>query len=148
LILEIGDSIFSSNSIIEVNRLQEVTDRDSLKLKEDDIGIALQISAKTLKGVEYKAKPVMVVRGNRLFSLDDEIPELGLKFSFKNIDPENQKITILLYEKNKNAGDFIIMQAIVFPYINLLWLGCVIMIIGTFIAIINRIRKPKTTDSL
>lgn len=35
------------------------------------------------------------------------------------------------------------MEAIIFPYINVLWMGCIIMIIGTVIAIVERIRKSR-----
>jgi cytochrome c-type biogenesis protein CcmF len=45
-------------------------------------------------------------------------------------------------EKPKKK-DYIILKAIVFPYINLLWGGCIIMIIGTVIAIFNRIQQSK-----
>ena len=46
-------------------------------------------------------------------------------------------------EKLANNKDFIVMKAFVFPYINVLWLGCIIMAIGTGIAIRERIRIFK-----
>jgi len=39
------------------------------------------------------------------------------------------------------------MEAYVFPFINVLWLGCLIMAIGTTIAIIERVRKLKIQSS-
>jgi len=36
--------------------------------------------------------------------------------------------------------DFVILKAIVFPYINVLWSGIIIMFLGTAIAIRNRVR--------
>jgi cytochrome c-type biogenesis protein CcmF len=38
-----------------------------------------------------------------------------------------------------------VMEAYVFPYINILWLGCLVMAFGTFIAIVERVRKLKHT---
>jgi cytochrome c-type biogenesis protein CcmF len=32
----------------------------------------------------------------------------------------------------------------IFPFINILWLGCIVMVIGTFIAIIERIKTTKS----
>jgi cytochrome c-type biogenesis protein CcmF len=91
-----------------------------------------------LDGDNYKALAIMVIRGNQLFSIEDEMKELGLKIGFAGINPDTEKLTILLSEKNKNAGDFIIMQAIVFPYINVLWIGCIVMVLGSLIAVYQR----------
>ena len=143
VVLAVNDSMFSSNSIIVIESLREITNKDSLKLKEEDIAIAARISAANLSGRKYYAKPVLVIRGNRLFSLEDDIDELGLRFAFKKIDPDTQQLTLHFSEKNSNSGDFIIMQAIVFPYINILWIGIIVMIIGTIIAVINRIQQNR-----
>jgi cytochrome c-type biogenesis protein CcmF len=71
------------------------------------------------------------------------INELGLQFTFGKINPENGKIEIAVQEKKSNNRDFIVMQAMVFPFINILWIGCIIMGFGTFLAIIERIKKNK-----
>ena len=42
-----------------------------------------------------------------------------------------------------NNKDFIVMEAYVFPFINILWLGCLIMAVGIIISIIERIRVIK-----
>ncbi len=52
------------------------------------------------------------------------------------------------YTQHKdNFADFIVMRAIVFPQINVLWIGCIIMIIGTIIAIIERRRVNRKTSA-
>jgi cytochrome c-type biogenesis protein CcmF len=145
--MSIGDSLFSSNSIIKLINFERQLDKDSLKLKTNDIALGVNISATTLEGKSYQARPVMVIRGNQLFSIDDEIEELGIKFGFAGIDTETEKLTILLSEKNANKGDFVIMQAIIFPYINVLWLGCIIMVLGSLIAVYNRVNKKRNTKN-
>lgn len=144
---QIGDSLFSSNSVILFESFARKINKDSLHLEETDIALGINVKAKTLEGIQYKAQPIMVIRGNRIFTIEDEIEELGLKFGFSGINPENGMLSILLSEKNKNAGDFIIMQAIIFPYINVLWIGCIIMVLGTLVAVRNRIRTNKSKKS-
>ena len=46
-------------------------------------------------------------------------------------------------EKLSNNKDFIVMEAYVFPFINILWLGCLIMAVGIIISISERIRVIK-----
>ena len=45
-----------------------------------------------------------------------------------------------------NKKDFIIMKAIIFPGINILWMGCILMIIGSLLAVRKRIRKNSTVQ--
>ena len=142
--LQIGDSIFSSNAVIVIESFDRNIDLEALSLNEDDIALGLNILAKNLKGESYKARPVMVIRGNRVFGIADEIDEFGLKFNFSGVDPDSEKLSILLSEKNANAGEFVIMQAIVFPYINVLWIGCIVMVLGSILAVVQRIRTDKS----
>ena len=93
--------MFTSNSIIQLTNFERNIDKESLNLKEDDIALGVNISAKTLEGQNYQATPIMVIRGNRVFSIEDEIEELGIRFSFSGIDPDVEKLTILIEEKNK-----------------------------------------------
>ena len=62
---------------------------------------------------------------------------------FWKINPDEGTIEITMSEKLSNNKDFIVMEAYVFPFINLLWLGCLIMAVGIIIAIIERIRVIK-----
>ncbi len=145
-LVKIGDTLFATNSIIIVREVIKDIDLEGNNLQPDDIAVGLKLEAMNVKGRVYEASPILVIRQNRLFSISDEVEELGLKFNFKKINPELGEFTILKQEKSSNASDFIIMQAIVFPYINILWIGCIIMTLGSIIAVINRIRFPKLTS--
>src|SRR5207248_9974265 len=89
----------------------------------------------------WHAEPVFVIKNFEIFSKESAIDELGLKFAFNKIDPGTGKIDILVQEKKSNKKDFIIMKAIIFPGINILWTGCFFMIFGSVLAIRNRIKK-------
>ena len=142
--LSMGDSLFTSNSVVKLVDFERKIDKKKFNLDSTDIALGLNITAKPLGGKIYSAMPIMVIRGNQIFSIEDDIDELGLEFRFHGVNPETEKLTVLLAEKNANAGDFVIMQAIVFPYINILWLGCIIMFLGTLVAVINRVRTNNS----
>jgi cytochrome c-type biogenesis protein CcmF len=80
------------------------------------------------------------VQNNQAVSYDAMVEEAKMKFSFKGVDPAKGTISIETSEKD-NSGEFIIMKAIVFPWINLVWAGTIIMIIGFMIAIVRRIQE-------
>jgi cytochrome c-type biogenesis protein CcmF len=88
----------------------------------------------------YDAMPMYGVQDNKAQSFDAIVDEVKLRFSFKGVDPQKGTIQLETAEKDE-SGDFIIMKAIVFPWINLVWAGTIIMIVGFMIAIVNRLNK-------
>jgi cytochrome c-type biogenesis protein CcmF len=84
--------------------------------------------------------PLYVLRGNTTFAVKDELTDMGLQFSFWKIEPETETFHIQVREKATKAGDFIIMKAIIFPGINILWIGALLMAIGTGIAVWTRVK--------
>ena len=63
------------------------------------------------------------------------------QFMFWKIDPATGKIELSVQEKKSNIKDYVVMQAMIFPYINILWMGCIIMFLGTLLAIWERIKR-------
>jgi len=70
------------------------------------------------------AEPLFVLRNSSYIeSIPSELEDKGVKFQFTEIRPEEGKVTIQVAEKEENLRDFIVMQAIMFPWINILWVG-------------------------
>jgi cytochrome c-type biogenesis protein CcmF len=44
------------------------------------------------------------------------------------------------YKQPSAANDYVVMKALVFPYINVLAIGTVVMALGTLLALISRLR--------
>jgi cytochrome c-type biogenesis protein CcmF len=133
-----GDSIFASNAIIILDSLSA---RMNKNVQSGDIEVTANLRVLDVEKV-YEAKPLFAIRNNTIETPSPvKVEPLGLQFMFWKISPETGSVEISLQEKKSNKRDYIVMQALVFPYINILWGGCIIMVIGTFIAIVERIRK-------
>ena len=139
--MKIGDTLFATNSIIILDQLVKDIDRSKHQLNDSDIVVGADLRVIDINSQTYHAVPLYIIKGNYLMPEDASVDALGLKFAFTKINTENGKIDITLLEKKANNKDFIIMKAIIFPAINVLWLGCVIMIIGTVLAIAQRLKK-------
>ncbi|MFY9308355.1 MAG: cytochrome c biogenesis protein CcsA [Bacteroidia bacterium] len=137
-----GDTIFSSNAIIIFDSLSTNVDKAQLGISKDDIavGASLRVLDITKK---YEATPMYVIHENKIQPIASKVDELGLQFMFWKINPSNGTIEISLQEKKENVRDFIVMQAMIFPYINILWIGCIVMVIGTVLAILERIKRNR-----
>ncbi|MCW3084336.1 MAG: cytochrome c biosis factor [Bacteroidetes bacterium] len=135
-----GDTIFSSNAIIIFDSLSTQFDKTSYHLEKDDIAVMAHISVLDVNK-KYQATPVYIIHNNSVQPIASKVDNLGLQFMFWKINPEDGKVDFSVQEKKSNIRDYIVMKAMIFPYINILWMGCIIMAIGTFLAIWARIRR-------
>ncbi|HLP94034.1 MAG TPA: cytochrome c biogenesis protein CcsA [Saprospiraceae bacterium] len=116
-----------------------------------DIAVAAGLEITAPDGRQAKAAPVYLIRENQPFSLKDEAPELGLHFRFENIDPKNGVLTIGVAEtpagqpgipveiaENAARSDYIVLEAIIFPGINLVWVGSLMMLLGLAVGLWRR----------
>lgn len=101
------------------------------------------LSVTTMTNEVYTASPVYSLGPDGETREDAIIDELGLKFRFQEADPESGKIIIQGWKLKKAEDNFIIIKAIVFPHINILWLGCITLALGSFIAVFQRLRKNR-----
>ncbi|MGZ4118380.1 MAG: hypothetical protein ACXVPY_12900, partial [Bacteroidia bacterium] len=138
--LKKGDTIFSSNAIIIYDSLSTHFDKTPYNLDEKDIAVKAHFRVLDITK-KYEATPLYVIHNNAVQPISSKVDELGLQFMFWQIDPEKGNIQISLQEKKSNIRDFIVMQAMIFPCINILWTGCIIMAIGTLLSIWERIRR-------
>jgi cytochrome c-type biogenesis protein CcmF len=137
----IGDTIFASNAFVIIDSIRTNIGKEQYQKNDSLLEVTAVLRAVDAQSRNYQALPKYVIKNNFVFPKESEIDALGLKFVFSKINPEQGTIEIVMSEKLSNAKDFIVMEAYVFPYINILWLGCIIMAIGTGIAIAERIRK-------
>ncbi len=139
--IKVGDTLSASNSLIVLTGLNKNIDKKALLLNDDDLAVEAQLSIIDINKKVRNANPVFIIKGNTPYTKDAVLNELGLKFIFANILPDENKITLNVFEKKSNSKEFVIMKAIIFPQINILWMGCLLMIIGTLIAIRKRFKK-------
>jgi cytochrome c-type biogenesis protein CcmF len=146
----VGDTFMTSNSFVVIEGLNKDIDRAALQLGDSDVAVSAQLKVEDINKNVYYTQPVFVIKNFEMYSKESTLDTLGLQFAFQKIDPATGKIDIAVRERKNNKKPFIIMKAIIFPGINILWMGCVLMIIGSILAIRKRIKqiresaKPKT----
>ncbi|MEQ8324426.1 MAG: cytochrome c biogenesis protein CcsA [Vicingaceae bacterium] len=143
-VLSKGDSEVFAPYLMTLRTVSTEVDRDSLKLTGSDIAIKAVCAMDDMHGKITVLEPILVIRDNRIFYIHGESAALGVRLSLVNVNPEDGSMTII-YEKDQNKKeDFIIMKAVIFPYINVLWIGCLIMILGIALSIYNRISRNRS----
>jgi cytochrome c-type biogenesis protein CcmF len=140
------DTLFASNAIVVLESFKSDVSEEQYKKNDSSIWITAVLKVYDInKKVSY-AYPKYHLVNMHVEPVADSIPELGLRFSFWKInpdekDPDNTTVEIMLSERKNNQKDFIVMEAYMFPFINVLWLGCIVMVFGTGLAVWQRIKS-------
>lgn len=145
--LKVGDTITTRNQMIVLDGLNKYIDKEKYGLAPLDLAIAANLKIIDRDFNEAKASPVFVLKEKGIESTIERMDEQGLIIQFAKIDPANEVFTFNIKEVQQAKDDFVIMKAIRFPFINVLWLGCFVMIFGTVLAIIHRIKLLSKSKS-
>jgi cytochrome c-type biogenesis protein CcmF len=162
------DTVITPNFKIILDTIELVMPEEYEKymLSKNDVACKVKMKFYSIydrAGTEFIAEPLLI-RRDAITHIPDfyESKELNMKvgvednlelfrFLIQNLPTakgeisENEKIKLEDIEVRFGLAnkEFIVLQAIVFPYINLLWIGILIMMIGTAMAIIYRVKRTK-----
>ena len=140
-----GDTLYSTNCFIVYKGLRSLSAIDTTK-PADQLRLDLEglFIIGDMKGNRYEAKPGLSIVNNAYEPFPAFNEETGVKVEMVSINAEERKVEVSILQKIESAGnDFIIMKAIVFPGINLLWIGCLLMVIGSGMAVVARVKKRE-----
>jgi cytochrome c-type biogenesis protein CcmF len=141
-----GDTISASNALVYFEGLTQDISREALGLGPNDIAVGAVLKIADVNKKVHNAMPVFMIKNNIVLTKEALVEELGLKINFSKINPETGKIDLEISEKKNNKREFIIMKAIIFPHINILWTGCILMALGSFMAIRKRFGDLKKAE--
>jgi cytochrome c-type biogenesis protein CcmF len=133
--VNIGDTFFLNDYVAKLDRIEPIEQIEGTTIDENDIAVKAIIKVQG-EYDEYLAEPIFMIR-NREFvgRIDDHVQDLAFRVSIQNILPEENAILLATQTTQK---DWIIMEAVKKPWINLLWLGTFLLTIGFTVAISRR----------
>ena len=145
-----GDTAITSGSFVVLKRINPNPSAVNYVPATGDIAASAQLEIIDVKGKKYNAEPIYYIRNSTENTIIAEVEEMNMTIKFEKILPDKGKIKLAIIERNRPV-DFIILKAIIFPFINLLWLGCLIMTFGFIISVVHRyqqgrIRKSKSNE--
>ena len=140
--MAIGDSAIYNRHFVILDSLALDPNRSRYEDGQPmNLALVAFLTVINVNGERFSAQPAYLVEGNEV-TLEESIVEAsGLKFRFDDVNPDNGKVKLKAFTDVSEEKEFIVMKAVIFPYINLLWLGCIIMIIGTVMAIRKRVQR-------
>lgn len=134
-----GDQFHVADYVTYFDGAEVLKEIEGYALQEGDVAVKANLRILDYD-VEKLMTPTFIIRNNQVGKLSVIDEELGLKISLENILPEQNKF---VFKVNQYQKDYVVMKAIVKPYINVLWIGTIIMLIGFNVAMVRRFDEFK-----
>lgn len=96
-------------------------------------------------GKTVEATPIYRIdKDNRVTIKDHYIDDLHTSVAFVGVNTETGKVNVQVQERVNPPDDIVVIQAIQKPWINLLWLGTLVLTLGFGVAMVRRIRENRS----
>lgn len=140
--IKINDTIVFSNGFMKLNEV-EIKKQDGNQQK-----LVFHFIGKNWQQQELHLKPELLIKGTEIYSFSDSnmVEKISIKF-LKINDVAKSEFTFNVIDKNQDNAKTITIKINVFPYINLLWMGAIILVLASLVnAFLNRkfLKPPKT----
>ncbi len=136
--MNFGDTAFYSNGIFVLDTV--INNPNAAKTADGGIpqfALTAKISITSKDNKHFHANPMLtLIDSNFINHIDDTVYAQNLYVRFMGVD-DNKKVLIGIKESDKLI-DYVTVKAFIFPMINLVWLGLVIMAAGIILSMLQR----------
>ena len=133
-----GDTAYYSKGYLILNQVVKNPNNDKFHFTQNDAALMADITLVTQDSMRYKAYPLIQIdmQTQNAVQIDDTVYAQNVYLKFAGV-ADGQKVKIGIKESEKII-DFVTIKAYLFPYINLVWLGLLVMAIGLVMSMIKR----------
>jgi cytochrome c-type biogenesis protein CcmF len=136
-----GDTLYYSKGLVVLNKVSLNPPNEKYNFSAADTALMLDVTVISKDGRQYKAMPGILVENGQTMSLSDTVMSQSLIVRLDRLkDYKTGEFEIGLKE-TAAVLDFVTLKAYEFPFINLLWLGIIIMTIGFVMSMIQRSKR-------
>ncbi|MEO6220845.1 MAG: cytochrome c biogenesis protein CcsA [Ginsengibacter sp.] len=139
--LGINDTAFYSKGFLVLNGVLKNPQNEKFNFKPTDTALVADITVYGQDSTKHKAYPALTISNQQINFIDDTIISQNLYLNLSGL-VNNEKFKIALKESEK-LTQFITLKAYVFPYINLVWAGLLIMACGFIVSITRRLKAAN-----
>jgi cytochrome c-type biogenesis protein CcmF len=135
--MNLKDTLVIEKSFLILDDVKTTMENDDV----NNASIVAHFKILSMKSGELETEIKYEIVNGELTQTDGIIAPLDLKLRFEGVAADSQAINVGIYEKQQ---DYIVMKAIIFPYIGVLWFGITLMFSGLTYAIMRRtMRRAK-----
>jgi cytochrome c-type biogenesis protein CcmF len=130
----LGSEFFINDYVAVFESVEQIQNLPNVTLGPEDVAIKAKVR---IQGEydSYLAEPIYIIKDRMAGRVPYVVNDLGAKISILDIQPENDQFT---FGVNTTQKDWIIIEAVEKPWINVLWTGTLLLVIGFIVAIFRR----------
>jgi cytochrome c-type biogenesis protein CcmF len=132
-----SQEFFANDYVGILESVDRVYNIMGVELTDQDVAVKAKVRLQGEKG-DYVAEPVFLIRDKMVGRIPDDVSDLGIRITLMNIHPETGEFSLGINTRQK---DWVVIKAMEKPYINVLWIGTLILMVGFGIAMSRRIRE-------
>jgi cytochrome c-type biogenesis protein CcmF len=135
--VKLSQEFFANDYVTILESVDRILEVEGVPLGKQDVAVKAKIRVQGEHG-DYVAEPIFLIKDKMVGRIPYEIKDLGLRFSLLNIHPENGQFTVGINTRQK---DWVVIKAMEKPYINILWIGTLVVMVGFGVAMTRRFRE-------
>ncbi|MBL0358016.1 MAG: hypothetical protein IPP72_14550 [Chitinophagaceae bacterium] len=132
-----GDTIFYSKGYMVFNKAIKNPETNKFNIHPTGPNVIADLTITAQDSTQYHATPMILVDSLGIQQIDDTVYAQNLFVKFAGVIPDQNKIVIGVKEADTMI-DFVTLKAYIFPYINLVWIGLILMGVGFIMSMVNR----------
>ncbi|RYD58687.1 MAG: hypothetical protein EOP56_03620 [Sphingobacteriales bacterium] len=137
-----GDTVYLSSSYIVFHGFNTEVQNPNYKPANGDIAVTARLGVYDLQGKTKELNPVYYIRDGFENFIEDSLQTNQVYTRLAKIIPDENAAVIMVKQADPK-DDYIVLKALVFPFINVLWLGIIVMVAGFFVSMWNRLTKKE-----
>lgn len=137
-VVKVGDTIFYSAGYMRFDSVTVNPHNEKFRFTPRDTALMANLTITTNDNRRLKAQPVFYLENSQPKYMIDTVFSQGLAVVLGPAD-KAEHLTVSIKESSKLVP-FVALKVLQFPFINLVWLGTVLMILGFVMSMIKRIR--------
>ena len=143
----VGDTIFYSKGYMVLSNVAKNPATNKFGITSTGPSVMANITITGKDSLNYKASPMITIDSFGINQIDDTVYAQNLFIKFAGISTDQKKIKIGVKESTKMI-DFVTLKAYIFPYINLVWIGLVVMALGLTLSTVRRAKISSRAGAI
>ncbi|MBS1558152.1 MAG: cytochrome c biogenesis protein CcsA [Bacteroidetes bacterium] len=136
--VKIGQRFFINDYVAVLEEVKRIEKVEGLELTGEDIAVKARVRIEG-EHEPFYAEPIFMIRNKtEVGRMASEINDLGVRVLLASIDPKTGEFTLICDSRQK---DWVVIKAIEKPYINVLWLGTGVLMVGFGLAAARRVKE-------
>jgi len=144
-----GDTVFLVNGYMVYGGMNPEVKNKHYQSEPGDVARGVDLAVYNTKSKVGNIQPVFYINTANGYAgmVDDSLKEMDLVVHIDKIVPDSNAISLMVKQADPK-DTYIVVKAIIFPFIKVLWLGVMVMVVGFILSMMNHFAKKNRTANV